>query len=55
MIQRDESKLWTTSQAVREMSDAIRRLSEKQKAELWVHLRRAYNIPAQPEPDLWEN
>jgi hypothetical protein len=55
MICKDESKLWTLPQICRETSEAIRRLSEKQKAELRVHLRQVYNIPAKPEPDLWKN
>ncbi len=44
-IQRNESKLWTLSQACREMSDAIRRLSEFEKAKLRVRMRERYGLP----------
>jgi hypothetical protein len=44
-IQRDESKLWTTSEMVRQVSVAIRKLSEYEKAKLRVSLRQRYNLP----------
>jgi hypothetical protein len=52
MIQRDESKLWTTSQAAREITDAISKLSEYEKAKLRVSLRKNYGLPKQREKAL---
>jgi hypothetical protein len=54
-IQKDESKLWTTSEMVRQVSVSVEKMSPKQKAKLRMYLRRAYNMSAKPEPALWKN
>jgi hypothetical protein len=52
MIQRDESKLWTTRQAAKEMSKAITKLSKYEKAKLRVSLRKYYGLPERRERAL---
>ena len=55
MICKDPSKLWTISQMMHEVTAAVHQLSPKKKAQVRVHLRKVYNLPAKPEPDLYEN
>jgi hypothetical protein len=45
MIQRNEEKLWTLSQACQEMTEAIRKMSEFEKAKLRVRMRERYGLP----------
>lgn len=45
MICKDESKLWTLPQICRETSEAIRRLSEFERAKLRVRMRERYGLP----------
>jgi hypothetical protein len=52
MIQRDETKLWTTSQAAKAAVEAIRKLSEYEKAKLRVALRQHYSLPVVRERSL---
>jgi hypothetical protein len=52
MIQRDESKLWTLSQMCHEVSAAISKLSEYEKAKLRVSLRKCYGLPQERERAL---
>jgi hypothetical protein len=51
-IQRDESKLWTTHQAAKEISKTISNLSEYEKAKLRVSLRKCYGLPEERERAL---
>lgn len=45
MICKDESKLWTLPQICRETSEAIRKMSEYDRALLRVNLRKHYGLP----------
>ena len=45
----------TCAELAEMLTAAIMELSPKAKAELRVELRKTYDMPAQPEPDLWMN
>jgi len=45
----------TCAELAEMLTAAIMELSPKEKAELRVELRKTYDMPAQPEPDLWMN
>jgi hypothetical protein len=45
MIQHDESKLTTTSQFARKITEAIRKMSEYERAKLRVRMREYYGLP----------
>jgi hypothetical protein len=52
-IQRDEEKRWTTtSQFARKVIEAIRKMSEYEKAKLRVRMREYYGLPPERERAL---
>ena len=46
---------YTCDELVKMFTAAIKRMSPKEKAQLRVELRKTFDTPPQPEPDLWMN